>query len=270
MSEVITEALLEMHYHRALVDLFANHYGAMFLQLVKPSAVREAWVGFDQGWVRTTLTQSDLLNQLRGVLASQGSIVPKFYVGYFMQFKPVVRISKRGSNCPGTYTAPYYRVALSLKPNRTTGLSQHETLLRLTKVTNSDVTYACPMLFDHDRLYEPPDLDALRIVEVATAPAGWATNQSHFITFQTPDDPNPQWMSEPEPAKVYAVPEWLHSSTRSLPKLTGDQVADLIEAVQRELPSADRKAFREERDTMSHRIPACFSVVEFGSAEDAA
>ena len=78
VSERITEALLEMHYHCAPIDLFAGYFGARFLRLLKPSTIREAWVGFDQGWVRTELEGSELLSQLRGALSSESSATVGF------------------------------------------------------------------------------------------------------------------------------------------------------------------------------------------------
>jgi len=37
MSEEVTEALLELHYHRAIVDTFTDVLGARFLRMLKPS-----------------------------------------------------------------------------------------------------------------------------------------------------------------------------------------------------------------------------------------
>jgi hypothetical protein len=47
-SDDITEALYEMHYYQAIVEIFANTFGAKFLSIMKPSAQREVWVGFGQ------------------------------------------------------------------------------------------------------------------------------------------------------------------------------------------------------------------------------
>jgi hypothetical protein len=35
MSEEVTEALLELHYHLAVVDIFAAVFGARFLRMLK-------------------------------------------------------------------------------------------------------------------------------------------------------------------------------------------------------------------------------------------
>ena len=43
MSEEVTEALLELHYHRAIVDTFTDVSGARFLRMLKPSTRQEVW-----------------------------------------------------------------------------------------------------------------------------------------------------------------------------------------------------------------------------------
>ena len=43
MSEEVTEALLELHYHRANVDTFTDVLGARFLRMLKPSTRQEVW-----------------------------------------------------------------------------------------------------------------------------------------------------------------------------------------------------------------------------------
>jgi len=65
MADIITEALLEMHYHRGMIDLFQGVFGARMLKLLKPSPQQEAWVGFDQGWAATSLSTADLFASLR-------------------------------------------------------------------------------------------------------------------------------------------------------------------------------------------------------------
>ena len=39
------------------------------------------------------------------------------------------------------YTVPYFRSELSLEPNTTTLLSQHDTLLRVKRISNALVIY---------------------------------------------------------------------------------------------------------------------------------
>ncbi len=119
----ITETLLEMHFHRAIVKCFEDTFGAKFLRLLKPSTQMEAWVGFDQGWSRTKLTNADLFSQLKSSIAAGSTAVDKFFLGYFMQFKAVQEMRRLSKYAPATFSAPYLRVELSLEDNPTTGLS---------------------------------------------------------------------------------------------------------------------------------------------------
>ena len=75
MAEMLTEALLEMYFFRAQVQHFENLFGANFIKLLKPSPQREAWIGFDQGWVHTSLTTGELLDHLKGAIHSHASSV---------------------------------------------------------------------------------------------------------------------------------------------------------------------------------------------------
>ena len=102
MSTEVTEALLEMHFHRAILECFKDIYGANFLRLLKPSAQNEAWVGFDQGWSHTGLSNAQLLEELKQAVASGKASVPSFYVGYFMQFKTVQHMHKRTKYAPAS------------------------------------------------------------------------------------------------------------------------------------------------------------------------
>ncbi len=268
-KEMITEALLEMHFFRALVDLFKAVYGAHFLKLLKPSPNREAWVGFDQGWARTSLTTEQLFYQLRTGIQQQDQNVPGFYFGYFLQFKTVERMVRRSALMPQHYSPPYLRAELSLKPNRTTGLSQHETLLRLSDIKGASVDYACPMLFDIADIWEGPDITKIRFVQISTSPPGWATNQRHFITLQNETDPNPFWQSEPIETKSYSAKEWVDLHTEIGPrKLSGGEAEALIESSVAEIKRASRKRGirldEDRKDFVTAIIPPCFTLIEMG------
>lgn len=169
MSEVLTEALMEMHFHYAIKDMFESVFGARFLRLLKPSQQREAWVGFDQGWVRTSVSSTEFYNDLKDKIRAEAA-EENFYLGYFFQFKIVNKIRRSSSIKPPTYTVPYYRVELSLGANQTTGLSQHETLLRLSNIRSAQVYYACPMIFNLDEIYNEPDLNKLAMVPISSSP----------------------------------------------------------------------------------------------------
>ncbi len=177
MAEIITETLLEMHFHKAIVDYFKNMYGVNFLKLLKPSTQQEAWVGFDQAWAFTSVTTSELFAELKQSVLKKNDSVKSLYFGYFLQFKPVQQINRQSKNMPSTYDTPYFRSELSLKPNKTTGLSQHETLLRVLNIKNAAVAYACAMLFSLEEIYNEPNLDDIQCVDITTSPKGWATKK---------------------------------------------------------------------------------------------
>src|SRR4028119_1219889 len=160
----INEALLEMHFHSAVVAHFSNLYGAEFLRILKPVPQKEVWVGFDQGWVYTTVSNEILLNQLKSAIETNATSVSNLYIGYFLQFKVVQRMMSKSKLKPDIYSTPYFRSELSLERNKNSGMSQHETLIRLSDVTNASVSYACGMLFDLDEIYRPPNLAKLRCV----------------------------------------------------------------------------------------------------------
>lgn len=264
---MITEALLEMHFFRALVDLFRTVFGANFLRLLKPSPQREAWVGFDQGWARTLLSTQQLFSQLQAGIQNQVNAVTGFYFGFFLQFKVIDRMVRRSALMPGQYTPPYLRAELSLKPNSTTGLSQHETLLRLSGIQGASVEYACPMLFDIADILEEPELTDVRFVPISTAPPGWATNQRHFITFQQETDPNPYWQSEPIRTISYSAKEWADPGREHGPrKLSGTEVENLIHSsiaeIRRAVGKREIRLEDDRKDLVTAILPSCFTLIE--------
>lgn len=89
MSDEISEALLELHFHRAIVDVFTLVLGARFLRMLKPSTRQETWVGFDQGWVHTSIPTADLYNQLSAAITAGNTQVQGLHFGYFLQFKVI-------------------------------------------------------------------------------------------------------------------------------------------------------------------------------------
>lgn len=262
MSEIITEALLEMHYHRAIIECFRSVYGWDFVRLLKPSPQQEAWVGFDQGWVKTTVSTATRLRELRQAIADEARSTPSLFLGYFLQFKLVERHRRRSKYCPRGYTIPYHRVELSLKPNKITSLSQHETLLRLNTIRNAAVYYVCPMRFSLDELYDDPSVDHLQCVDLNSAPSGWATNDRHFIMFQSEDELNPMWCSEPLPARMFKLRDWIQNPDSGPPKLHATQLYALVQD--------SVAAIRESAGPLSRRedparlLPECFTIIEFG------
>ncbi len=258
MDGDVVEALLEMHYHPAIVQMFAQTFGASFLRLFKPSTSTEAWVGFDQGWVAApSLTTQQLYERLGQAIQSGGSAVQGFYLGYFLQFR-VLREMERRSRYSPTYSAPYLRAELSLFPNPSSGLSQHETLLRLSQVEGAFVCYACPRLFDLDQIYDPPDLDTVEIVDVRQAPAGWQSPERHFLAFQRSSPSTPEWLSEPVEAKSFACSEWARNQNLLPVRRTGAEIMTLIQ------DSAAALSVGQDLDVHhTRRIPQSLTILEF-------
>ncbi|WP_437477185.1 hypothetical protein WME75_27765 [Sorangium sp. So ce1014] len=257
MKSEINETLLEMHYYRAFVELFEAHFGKKFLRILKPSQRREAFLGFDQGWVRSNVPMARFREELEAAIATRGTSVQSLYLGYFLQYKCPEMIGRRSYAMPPDFQTPYYRFQLSLKPNRETGISQHETLLRLKNVANVDVSYACPMIFDEDSLYESPDLDDVRIVPLDTAPAGYATNESHFCCFRSPTDPAPMWCSQPMLGKSVGYEEWVSSGNLRL--LEAREFLDWFERVREVYYGSQKNEWILGKAT----LPSSLTIVKF-------
>jgi len=268
MSEIITEALLEMHFHRAIVEEFKKKYGSNFLKILKPSPQQEAWIGFDQGWVRTSIKTRELFNRLSKAIQSNTSDVKNFYFGYFLQFKKVEEIKKSSRYKPNSYIIPYLRSELSLNPNKLTGLSQHETLIRLNKIENTTVWYCCAMLFNLTDVWKDPDVNRLRFIDISSAPSGWATNQRHFITFQRDNDINPLWFSEPTIGEFKSIKEWISGELKNSPKkLHPIELQKIIEDSISIFEEFDGRKFKRLKlfteDVYTHLLPECFTIIEF-------
>jgi hypothetical protein len=250
-----------MHYHPALVQLFASTFGARFLRLFKPSTRLEAWLGFDQGWVCTEMSEAAFLQELRESITSSEA-APSFFVAYFLQFKTVQRMTRRSRSCPSTFDTPYFRSELSLEPNPTTGLSQHETLLRLSTLARADVNYACAMMLTPDDVYEPPDLDRLRIVPASSSPSGWATNERHYVCFQTEADDHPIWMSEPHEGHAMSASGWVRRDGLQR-KLRPRELQEFLANAQRALTGNFSKRVEGLEHYPRKPLPQCLTILEF-------
>lgn len=229
MGDVVSEAFLEMHFARALADLFSSMYGARFLRLWKPSQNGETYVGFDQGWVRHSGSADAFETAIRSAVATKAPRVATFYVGYFMQFKRVQQMQRSTKFTAPTITGEHLRVEVDLEPSPTTGISQHDTLLRLAGIRGADVSYACGMIFDAAVIYDKPDLAKLRIVPidaaVVQARAQWNPGERHFIEFQD-EDSEPVWCSEPVEGRALSAEAWAREARR----LRASEVLAIMEA----------------------------------------
>lgn len=280
MSDGICEDLLEAHYHQPITQLFSEVLGAEFVKILKPTRQREAWVGFDKAWVRTSLTIDELYQELRCGIQSSANNISEFYFGLFLQFKVVALVKRRSKHLPSGYHVPYFRSELSLNPSKLADLSQHETLIRLNNIERTNVAYACPMIFEQKDL-RPADLGRLRIVDISTAPPGWLTNESHYITFQDESGTDTRWCSEATPGRSYEYHEWVHKNP-PVP-LEGEEVIQLIEKSEQlllpkksEPPFLPRESeppfekptglFFEDRppdNPPTSIIPQCFTIFKF-------
>jgi hypothetical protein len=260
MNGDVVEALLEMHYHPAIVQMFAQVFGARFLRLFKPSTTREAWVGFDQGWVAApALTTQQLYDRLSNAIQAGESQVAGFYLGYFLQFKVLREMVRRSRYAP-TFPPPYLRSELSLSPNESGGLSQHETLSRLSNVQGALVYYACPRLFDLDQIYDPPDLETIEIVEVNQAPTGWLSQDRHFLAFPRPDSlGSSEWLSDPVEAKGYPCSEWIRNRNLAPPQKTGSEIIHMIE----DCSAISGAGVTMDRYVRPTRLPQSLTILEF-------
>lgn len=202
----INEAVLEMHYHRTLMDLFCETFGlgpGGQMNFYKYSPQKECFIGFDQAYVMTELDVDAFFEILRGSAMSNRYRLTDIFVGYFLQFKVVKEMQLTTSYTPPqVVNRPYYRVTIDTRKNMNTGLSQHELLFNLSRNRGAMVYYACPMLFDRLELYNVDvDLDKLRLADLQTCPETYSDNDNHFIFFNDINDA-PIWRSEPKIGKA--------------------------------------------------------------------
>jgi hypothetical protein len=209
----ITEAVLEMHFHRPIMDLIRETFGLGpqgQMNFYKWSPQKECFVGFDQAYVKTQLTDDQFFNLLKASAASNQYKLDDVFFGYFLQFKVVHPARNRSIYTPPQIAnSPHYRVDLDTKKNKQSGVSQHELLYRLNKNKDAFVYYACPMVFDKTDLYEiDVDLDSLRLVDLESCQDIYDDNDNHFIYF---DDPTsiPIWKSEPHDGRAISPEEFV-------------------------------------------------------------
>lgn len=169
----ISETVLEMHYHRPLIDLFRDTYGlgpTGKFNFYKYSPQKEVFLGFDQAFAMTELTDAQFFQQMQTSAMTEGYKLTSRFIAYFLQFKVVTELKKRFKQTPvGITNRPHYRASVDTTKNDRTGFSQHELLFNLNRNDQAMVYYACPMLFEKSSLYEVRvDLDPLRLVDLDT------------------------------------------------------------------------------------------------------
>jgi hypothetical protein len=223
MAGDLNEALLEMHYFRALVNYFKMELGETDFHVFKPTAGKENWFGFDQAYFVSKESKAIAIKSIREYLSDRANY-PYIIKAFFLQFKIVEKMQRKSGNMPAGWVTPYFRSELSLKPNKQTGKSQHETLLLSASIPQTKVLYICPMIFEEDDIIRNPELDDLRMVDIQSAPVGWATNTSHHICFQETDG-DPFWCSKPTEGKAVELKGFLES----IPELTIDEFESFIQ-----------------------------------------
>src|SRR6185369_13805746 len=113
----ITETVLEMHFHRPIMDLIRDTFGlgaSGQMNFYKWSPQKECFVGFDQAYVKTELSDDEFFNLLKTSAASDQYRLNDVLFGYFLQFKVVTSHRNRTIYTPPTVTnSPHYRASLS-------------------------------------------------------------------------------------------------------------------------------------------------------------
>jgi hypothetical protein len=130
------------------------------------------------------------------------------------------------------------------------------------------------MLFDIADIWEDPNLNRLRCVDISTSPVGWATNQRHFLAFQTETDPSPFWCSEPLMGRSMPFDEWAFSHDHISPKkMTGKELHHLILTTLDEMHNINKKRIeamgadyrREQKDSLTKLLPSSFTIIQLRS-----
>ena len=200
----INETVLEMHFHGSILSLIQSRLGlgpAGLMNFYKYSPQKEVFVGFDQAYICSPISEQAMFNHLKAAASTNNYNLGPIFVGLFLQFKVVFPLSRKSKNTPTQISStPYYRSALSTQQNVNTGQAQHQLLHLLSANPGAFVYYACPMLFDRTKLYCPPDLKELRLVDVRSSAGPYLDNQKHFIFFDSPTS-IPIWKSEPKEGK---------------------------------------------------------------------
>lgn len=197
----ISETVLEMHYHRPIMDAIRETIGVGpqgSVSFYKYSTQRECFVGFDQAYAVSELSEDEFFNLVKDAAQSKRPHLKDQFFGYFLQFKVVKKMENFSRYTPKVIAKkPHYRVSLDTTKNANTGLSQHELLFNLNQNTGALVYYACPMIFDKASLYEiNVDLDSLRLADFNDCASPYLDNDNHFIFFNDKTD-DPIWCSEP-------------------------------------------------------------------------
>ncbi len=264
----INETVLEMHFHRPLFNLIGNTLGlgAGSYNFYKYSPQRECFIGFDQAFIRSDLSEKDMFERLKASASTRKYELSRQFIGLFLQYKVVKSMVNRSRTLPTAITSkPYLRVSLDTKKNNITGYSQHELLFNLKDNIGAFVYYTCPMLFDRTDLYgDKPDLSMLRLVDVTSCPEDYSDNDTHFIYFNDADA-NPIWCSTPVEGTVFTPEQMVSAVKQDLDKeVASDERTSLWES----LFSIAVETKGSEKTRILDLVHESLVIVEFVGAEE--
>lgn len=230
-----------MHFHYPLIELFRNTLGLGdgAFNFYKYSPQRECFVGFDQAFVKTELSEDELFDELKSSALNNGYSLSNFFIGLFLQYKVVKELTRRSRHTPSQIKSnPHYRVSLDTIKNANSGFSQHELLYNLNKNIGALVYYACPMIFDRSELYNPSvNFKLMRLANLTDCPSPYSDNENHFIYFKNPESV-PIWCSEPTEGTVVTPEDMVRKIKGSieLDEFRESQLA-LIDELHEDTPS---------------------------------
>lgn len=235
----ITETVLEMHYHQPLMELIRDSYGlgpTEKFNFYKYSPQREVFLGFDQAFAMSELTDEQFFDQLKSSAMKNGYKLSSRFIAYFLQFKVVSELQKRQKKTPPQIKSrPHYRASLDTTKNDNTGFSQHELLYNLNKNDGAMVYYACPMVFDKSDLYAVNvSLDPLRLADLTSCPSDFTDNSKHYIYFDQKQS-QPIWCSEPVEGKALTAEQFagqVHGQLRQMsPAASVERLSSLLSKI---------------------------------------
>lgn len=246
MANSLPESLLEMFYFLELKDRFSQILGTENFHILKPSTRMEHWYGFDQGYVSAAASRQDIEANLRKYLHHQYPNQQLTLRAFFLQFKVVEKLTRISHLTPEDWKSPYYRSAVSMRPSKETGISQHETLRRASTIGGAAVSYVCPMIFSEEEVLSDPRFSDLKFVDVRSAPDDWDLNVKHHICFRRKTS-LPVWKSKPVEGKLVDFEE-LFKSARPFPL---EDLDAFLERTFEALDSGSSEGSYAEQDALS-------------------
>lgn len=259
----INETVLEMHYHKPLMDLFRSQLGLGEGQFnfYKYSTQNECFVGFDQAYVKTDFSAEDLFKSLKNDAMNNGYQLSNFFIGFFLQYKVVKALKNRSRHTPSVIqTKPHYRISLDTQKNTRSGVSQHELLYQLNKNVGAMVYYASPMIFNQVDLYdENPNLELLRLSDLNDCPSIYSDNEKHFIYYENTDTDG-FWCSDPVKGRVITPKEMILKFKKSIS--SNDFYQDQLRLL-KNLETPDKLEINGMKGNILDNIQSTLTIIHF-------